>query len=318
MRRPVWASIKSQAWAISAAVRAAGFTKPYASFPDNFSLDRALRPFPQYTDISTGSGNGDRSGHSTYHAMVLKLERRVSNGLYLQGSYVWSKILSDSDRVDAGGRAMDQYNRRWEKSVGEFDLPHNAKLSYLYDAPIGKGKKWDLGGVGNAIVGGWRFGAIHVYTSGQPIQLSGGGIGLGGRSAAVVKTLDNWVVDIPDNPNIRATSGYTSYFAALCSIAANCNAAGTAVVNQPTVFGQAPRYNGRARRMSNLNENVSLQKSFFFTERFKMDFRWELFNVLNRVVFDAPNSNITSATFGRITNQFNSPRRMQFGLKLYF
>ncbi len=302
----------------SAAVRAAGFTKPYASFPDNFSLDRALRPFPQYTDISTGGGNGDRSGHSTYHAMVLKLERRVSNGLYLQGSYVWSKILSDSDRVDAGGRAMDQYNRRWEKSVGEFDLPHNAKLSYLYDAPIGKGKKWDLGGVGNAIVGGWRFGAIHVYTSGQPIQLSGGGIGLGGRSAAVVKTLDNWVVDIPDNPNIRATSGYTSYFAALCSIAANCNAAGTAVVNQPTVFGQAPRYNGRARRMSNLNENVSLQKSFFFTERFKMDFRWELFNVLNRVVFDAPNSNITSATFGRITNQFNSPRRMQFGLKLYF
>ena len=301
----------------SPAVIAAGFTKPYTSFPNNFSLDRSLRPFPQYTDISTGGGNGDRSGHSTYHAMVLKVERRVSTGLYLQGSYVFSKILSNSDRVDASGRAMDHYNRRWEKSVGEFDLPHNAKLSYLYDLPIGKGKKWDLGGVGNAVVGGWRFGAIHVYTSGQPIQLSGGGIGLGGRSAAVVKTLDNWVVDIPDNPNIRATSGYTSYFAALCNIAANCNAAGT-VVTQPTVFGQAPRYNGKARRMANLNENVSLQKSFFFTERFKLDFRWEMFNLFNRVVFDAPNSSITSATFGRITNQFNAPRRMQFGLKLYF
>jgi hypothetical protein len=300
----------------SPAVIAAGFTKPYASFPNNFSLDRALRPFPQYTDISTGGGNGDRSGHSTYHAMVLKAERRVSTGLYLQGSYVFSKILSNSDRVDASGRAMDHYNRRWEKSVGEFDLPHNAKLSYLYDLPIGKDKKWNLGGVGNAVVGGWRFGAIHVYTSGQPIQLTGGGIGLGGRSAAVVKTLDNWVVEIPDNPNIRATSGYTSYFAALCNIAANCNAAGT-VVTLP-VFGQAPRFNGKARRMANLNENVSLQKSFFFTERFKMDFRWELFNVFNRVVFDAPNSSITSPTFGRITNQFNAPRRMQFGLKLYF
>ena len=302
----------------SAAVAAAGFSKPYASFPGNFNLDRSLRPFPQYSDISTGSGNGDRSGHSTYHAMVLKMERRVSNGMYLQGSYVWSKLLSNNDRVDASGRAMDHYNRRWEKSVGEFDLPHNAKLSYIYDMPWGKGQKWDLGAVGNTLVGGWRLSAIHVYTSGQPIQLTGGGIGLGGRSAAVVKSLDNWVVDIPDNPNIRAASGYTSYFGSLCSIAANCNAAGTAVVNQPTVFGQAPRFNGRARRMSNLNENVSLQKSFFFTEKVKMDFRWELFNVLNRVVFNQPDTNITSGTFGRITSQFNSPRQMQFGLKLHF
>ncbi|HEX4947860.1 MAG TPA: TonB-dependent receptor [Blastocatellia bacterium] len=301
----------------SAAVRAAGFNKPYASFPDNFSLDRALRPFPQYSDINTASGNGDRSGHSTYHAMVLKMERRVSNGLYLQGSYVWSKLLSDTDRVDASGRAMDHYNRRWEKSVGEFDLPHNVKFSWMYDMPWGKNQKWDLGGVGNAILGNWRLAAIHVYTSGQPIQMGGGGIGLGGRSAAVVKTLDNWVTEIPDNPNIRATSGYTSYFASLCNIAAFCNAAGQ-VVNQPTIFGQAPRFNGRARRMANLSENVSLQKSFFFTERIKMDFRWELFNVLNRVVFGAPNSSITSATFGRITSQFNDPRRMQFGLKVIF
>jgi hypothetical protein len=49
-----------------------------------------------------------------------------------------------------------------------------------------------------------------------------------------------------------------------------------------------------------------------------MNFRWELFNVLNRVVFDAPDSNITSQTFGRVTSQFNNPRQMQFGLKLYF
>ena len=268
--------------------------------------------------ISTGAGNGDRSGHSTYHALVLKMERRVNNGIYLQGSYVWSKLLSDTDRVDAGGRAMDQYNRRWEKSVGEFDLPHNFKFSHIYDLPWGKGQKWDLGTAGNLALGGWHFSAIHVYTSGQPIQLTGGGIGLGGRSAAVVKSLDNWVVDIPDNPNIRAASGYTSYFATLCSIAANCNAAGTAVVTQPTVFGQAPRFNGRARRMANLGENASLQKSFYFTEKVKMDFRWEVFNVFNRVVFGAPNSNITSTTFGRITSQFNSPRQMQFGLKLYF
>jgi hypothetical protein len=301
----------------SPAVIAAGFTKPYPSFPDNLALERALRPFPQYANINTWSGNGDRSGHSTYHAAIVKIERRVSTGVYLQGSYVFSKLITDSDIVDAGqARALDQYNRKWEKSVGAFDLPHNFKFSYILDAPIGKGRKWDLGGIGNAIIGGWRLSAIHVYTSGQPIQLTGGAVSLGGRSAALVKTLDGWVVDAPDNPNYRATTGYTSYFAPVCSIAAFCNAAGQ-VVPQTNTLGNAPRFNGKARRASILNENASLQKSFQFTERFRLDFRWEVFNLFNRVILGGPDSGITSQTFGRITSA-GPPRQMQFGLKLYF
>lgn len=298
----------------SPAVAAAGFSKPYPSFPSNFALERALRPFPQYQNINTWSGNGDRSGHSTYHALVLRMERRVSTGLYLQGSYVFSKLITNTDAVDSGGRAMDFYNMRWEKSVGAFDLPHNVKFSYVYDLPIGKGQRWDLGRLGNTLIGGWRLAGIHVYTSGQPLQLSGGGIGLGGRSAALVKTLDGWIADEPSNPDWRGT---TRYFVPACQIAAFCNANGQ-VIPQPTMFGTAPRYNGRARRQANLNESVSLQKTFAFTERFRLDFRWEVFNLFNRVVFDAPDSNITSQFFGRITNQLNSPRQMQFGLKLYF
>ncbi|MFN0086617.1 MAG: carboxypeptidase regulatory-like domain-containing protein [Blastocatellia bacterium] len=300
----------------SAAVAAAGFSKPYPSFPNNLSLDRALRPFPQYANVNTWSGNGDRSGHSTYHAAIIKMERRVSTGVYLQGSYVFSKLITNADVVDSGGRAMDQYNRRLEKSVGAFDLPHNVKFSYILDAPIGKGKKWDFGGLGNALIGGWRFSAIHVYTSGQAIQLGGGAIGLGGRSAALVKTLDGWVADAPSNPNYRATTGFTSYYTPVCSIAAFCNASGV-VVPQTNTLGNAPRFNSHARRPSNLSENASLQKSFNFTERFRLDFRWEVFNIFNRVILGSPDSSITSQTFGRITSA-SPPRQMQFGLKLYF
>jgi hypothetical protein len=298
-------------------VIAAGFTKPYPEFPDNLALERALRPFPQYANINTWSGNGDRSGHSSYHAMILKLERRVSKGVYLQGSYVFSKLLTDTDTVDAGGRAMDQYNRRLEKSVGAFDLPHNFKFSYIFDLPFGKNRKFVSSGPLAAVLGGWKLSAIHVYTSGQPIQLTGGAVSLGGRSAALVNTLDGWVADAPDNPNYRATSGYTSYFAPICQIAEFCDANGV-VQTQSDRFGNAPRFNGKARRQSNLNENVSLQKSFNFTERVRMDFRWEVFNIFNRVVFGGPEANIASQTFGRITSQYNSPRQMQFGLKLYF
>jgi len=90
-------------------------------------------------------------------------------------------------------------------------------------------------------------------------------------------------------------------------------------VIQPTNrFGTAPRYNSHARLPANLNENVSLQKSFNFTERFHMDFRWELFNVFNRVALGAPVTDVQQPTFGRITSQANNPRQMQFGLKLYF
>jgi hypothetical protein len=298
-------------------VKAAGFTKPYPEFPDELSLGRALRPFPQYANINTWAGNGDRSGHSTYHAMILKLERRVSTGIYLQGSYVFSKLLTDTDAVDAGGRAMDHYNRRLEKSVGAFDLPHNFKFSYIFDLPFGKNKKFLSSGPVATVLGGWKISAIHVYTSGQPIQLSGGAVGLGGRNAALVKTLDGWVADEPDNPDYRATSGYTSYFVPVCQIAAFCDANGV-VQAQTDRLGNAPRFNGSARRQSNLSENISVQKSFGFTERVRMDFRWEVFNIFNRVIFGGPNASITSPTFGQITGQFNSPRQMQFGLKLYF
>jgi hypothetical protein len=69
--------------------------------------------------------------------------------------------------------------------------------------------------------------------------------------------------------------------------------------------------------MANLNENASLQKTFQFTERLRMDFRWEVFNLFNRVILGPPDSGITSQNFGRITSAAN-PRQMQFGLKLAF
>jgi hypothetical protein len=320
---PIVNPLRSQA-ITSAAVVAAGFKKPYPNFPDNFALERALRPFPQYANINTWSGNGDRSGHSTYHAAIIKMERRVSTGIYLQGSYVFSKLITNADVVDAGqARALDQYNRQWEKSVGAFDLPHNFKFSYILDAPIGKGRKFDLGGVGNALLGGWRLAGIHVYTSGQPIQLTGGAVSLGGRSAALVQTLDGWVRDVPSNPDYRATTNYTSYFVPVCQIAIsafctpNSSGPGGVVQSQTNRLGNAPRLNGLARRPSNLNENASLQKSFQFTERFRLDFRWEVFNLFNRVILGSPDTSITSPTFGRITSA-SPPRQMQFGLKLHF
>ena len=281
-------------------LQAAGFSKPYPAFPNSLTLERALRPFPQYANINTWSGNGDRSGHSTYHAAIIEVERRVSTGVYLQGSYVFSKLLTNTDLVDSGGRAMDFYNMRLEKSVGAFDLPHNFKFSYILDAPIGKGRKFDLGGVGNAVLGGWRFSAIHVYTSGQPIQLTGGAVSQAGRSAAL------------------SDAGRLG-----CGRSRQSELPGDVRLHQllrSDLFDRGLLQRQRRRRFADqyLGQRAALQREcapsvqpagkrlasegFNFTERFRLDFRWEVFNVFNRVILGGPDSSITSQSFGRITS----------------
>src|SRR5262249_24887973 len=84
------------------------------------------------------------------------------------------------------------------------------------------------------------------------------------------------------------------------------------------VLGNAPRKIPEVRVFPTLNENVSLAKTFSVSERFRVDFRVEAFNIFNRVVFGSPQANLNSATFGVISSQANSPRQMQGGIKLYW
>jgi hypothetical protein len=72
------------------------------------------------------------------------------------------------------------------------------------------------------------------------------------------------------------------------------------------------------RSFPSLNENISLAKKFAINERASVDFRWEAFNLFNRVRFGSGGTNLDSPTFGVVTSQSNDPRRMQLGLKLYW
>src|SRR5262249_50958259 len=88
----------------SPAAIAAGIRQPWPGFADFWrskkvtpTVAQALRPFPQYTTIDTWSGAGDHSGHSTYHALILKLDKRFARGLTFTTSYVFSKLLTDAD-----------------------------------------------------------------------------------------------------------------------------------------------------------------------------------------------------------------------------
>src|SRR5207237_7544041 len=98
----------------SATAKSAGINAPYPSFVNQQqrTVNQALRPFPQYSTISTGSQNGDKSGHSSYHALLVKADRRFTKNLTFQWNYLLSKLLTDSDTYFANSAtaAEDQYN----------------------------------------------------------------------------------------------------------------------------------------------------------------------------------------------------------------
>jgi hypothetical protein len=300
--------------------RAAGIGVPYSEifrdFGANVSVAQALRPYPQYRDIQTQSGQGDKSGHSSYHALILKADKRFGSGVTFQGSYVFSKILSDTDTFGDNLKSQDHYNRGLEKSLSALDRTHNFKFSYIYELPVGKGKRWmNRGGVANAILGGWRLSGTQFYSSGAPIGLTNANTfnTFAGRMNALYMdqagTYDNWVVE-QDNPNWRGADRYfqpASFF-------------GNQSANQlgRTRPGDATRLNGAARTMWSDVENFSLAKTINATEQVRVDIRWEAFNAFNRSRFNVGSTDVTSPNFGRVTGTVNDPRRMQLGLKIYW
>ena len=290
----------------SPAARAAGIPIPYPGFTG--SVAQALRPYPQYLNIDTATGNGDKSGHSTYHSMVLKLDHRFSQGFTLQASYVLSKLLTDADTYQVSGSySLDQYDRRLDKSIGAYDQTHNFKVSYIWELPFGRGKRWLASRFASKILGNWRFSGIQTASNGLPLPLTNNNTYniFNGRSPATVTTYNGWETNI-SNPNWFGSDRFfqsPSYF-------------GPQPTNQ---LGNATRYNPKARTPPNYGNNFSLAKSIpLFREGMHVDFRAEAFNLINKPRFGTGSTDINDPNFGLVRTQVNSPRQLQFALKLYF
>jgi hypothetical protein len=294
-----------------AAANAAGITPPWAGFNalwgTGATVAQSLRPFPQYSTVDTVNGQGDKIGHSTYHAMQVKVSKRYSSGLTVQASYVLSKILTDSD--SGGSEPVDQYDRRLDKSIASYDQTHVVKINYVYELPFGKGKPFlSRKSVGSAILSGWRFAGIQGYSSGTPIGL-GTTVSFpifNGGNRPTASTYTGWAGSYTGKFDPGADSFFqpASWF-------------GT----QPTTqMGNLTRYNPKLRYFPNFNESASLARSIHFTEAKHLDFRWESFNILNRTQFGPLSGGTTlqNANFGNWKSQSNSARRMQVSMKFYW
>ncbi len=163
------------------------------------------------------------------------------------------------------------------------------------------------GGIVNAFLGGWRLSAIQAYASGFPIALSRNSPFsiFNGITRPTIATYDNWRPAAKGDKFDPQVDRFLdrSLFPTV----------------QPLAFGNMTRFNPKLRAFPSFNENISLGKSFpFFGESRRIDFRWEAFNLFNRTVFAAGNSNLDSTSFGLVTSRANSARQMQLALKLYW
>lgn len=299
-----------------------GIVEPYPGFNTYWNahggatVKQALRPFPQFNGIDTYAGGGDHSGHSTYHAAIVRFEKRYAAGLTFQSSYVFSKLLTDSDSYWGSGGAADFGNRGLEKSIGQFDLTHNFKLGGVYDLPFGKGKQYLTGGPAAYLLGNWRVSSVNYYSSGAPIGISTSyGLPLfNGRNPAYVTSYDGWLAPTKGSHfDPQVDNRFVAYGTGPFPL----QGSGTPLNS----FGNVTRYNPKVRQFPNFNENVSVTRTFPIHESVRAEFRAEAFNVFNRVRFGTGSTQLQSQSFGKLTSSgdlLNTPRTMQFALKLYF
>lgn len=306
----------------SAIANAAGVVAPYPGFKG--TVAQALRPFPQYTSIDTYAGQGDHSGASTYHAGIIQLQKRYTNGLTFQTSYVFSKLITNADSYwGPGVYAADQFNRKLEKSIGAYDVTHNFKFGGVYDLPFGKGRQYLTHGPASWILGNWGLSGVLTYSSGQPVGISSSYSlpiygGSGGRTTPFVTSYEGWQPQYSGSFDPSIDRFFVPYCTtASCSGPFPQQGSGQALQG----FGNVTRLNPKLRQFPNFNENLSVTRSFPVKEQVRIEFRAEAFNVFNRVRFGTGSTQIQDPNFGKLTSSsdlLNTPRQLQLALKLYF
>ena len=283
-----------------------GIVEPFSGFADLWgggaTVARAVRPFPQFNNVSN---YGSSYGNSSYHSFQMKMDKRFRGGLSGTFAYTFSKFLTDAAQFDSFAGRQNAYLR--EKSYHTNDYPHILTFSYLYELPFGRNHRFasGVGGGVDKLISGWQIAGVHSYTSGQRLGVT------------TNNTLPYFNRGLrPDliSSNIRSNISMSDFDPGAGHQYLNKEAFATPA---PGSYGSAPRYL-EVRGPMYMSESFAVLKNTLITERVSHQFRMEINNPLNRVVFGNPNQNFASGNFGRITGTQVGPRNIQFGMKLIF
>lgn len=231
---------------------------------------------------------------SNYNALQMKFDHRSRNFL-MTTAYTYSKAL---DITDEDGGFFDPTNFRRSYGRAGFDRTHVFVQSYVYDLPFGKGQRWLTTGWANVLLQGWQVSGVLTLMSGSPLTFGASGTDL-------------------NTPGTSQTANQVGPFRRLFGIDTK-PFFDTRAFTQPVgkgVVGTSGR--NILAGPSFVGLDAAAFRMITLTERFKLEFRSEWFNALNRPQFGNPSTTIGSSNFGLIKSA-GGARRIDFGLKLTF
>ncbi len=266
-------------------------------------------PFAEVDYKTTG-------GSDSYNALQATLSRRFDTGLTLNAQYTFARSYGNTAGSNEARTLATNFDFEDDRGYNNFDVRHTFNLSAIYGLPFGPGKRYDLGRVGNAVLGNWEIGGIVNARSGLPIEV-------------LVTRPD--VVIMCTNAAAGCTAGEVRALPGTINATSPLPAGFTAVVNTPGggasrnvrrpdlipgvnpylnddrsllnpaafsipapgTFGNLPR---NALRGPNFTQfDLILSKRFRLTETSNIEFRTEVFNIFNTTNFSNPSSTLNNA-----------------------
>jgi hypothetical protein len=253
-------------------------------------------------------------GDSSYNALQADVRRRFSDGLDFRGVYTWSKSLDNGDTLNgsaaanAPGLVMYPGNLSLDWGLSTYDVRNSAVLNGGYELPVGHGKEFlsGLSGWPGKLVSGWSVNGIATFESGFPFTPQ---LGFNPSNNGDTRNPDrpSW------NPSFRGPvifGGPNEYFNPDAFVVPPSGTYGN--VGRDTLIGPGVK-----------DLDLSLIKDTSISERLRLQFRAEFFNIFNTANFNTPNlivftsgSGIPSSAAGVITSTATTARQIQFALKL--
>jgi len=312
------------------------------------TAEKTLVPFP---DFGFGSSYAATAGMSAYHSLQTKVEKQFAGGLNFLFAYTWSKTMTDAGDLLNGGStgnvgfrapSVPGLGMAFDYGLANFDVRNVFHFSGGYELPFGKGKRFmsDASGFVDKAVGGWNIVWSTTLQGGQPIAIpcpSGTASNLNCGARYTGQPLDLGIfskVDPSTGKSVVAYFGNPGAFVQPCVLGAGgvpdpTSVPGCVPLTGAAALGGVTRVPGPGFHRL----DFSIFKNISLTERFKLQFRTEIFNIFNHPNFNAPgfggngvvaisNSlNYNSSTFGEIGSTRDAPydpRQIQFALKLYY
>jgi len=273
-----------------------------------------LRPYPNFGQVSW-RGNKD---NSSYNGLSVAAKRSFSHGFLFSANYMWSHEIDNGSDGSGDGDSLVPQNvgcPACERASGIWDVRHVFNANAVYELPFGQGKEFlSEPGLARAVAGGWEITSTFVARTGFPINV------LIDRSSSSVPdgNTNSQRPDLVPGVPLIPPGGAT--------INEWINPAAFAVPADGT-FGDAPR--DLARGPGAWQMDLGLGKRIVLSERLRLDFRTEFFNIFNHPQYGLPQATFGVPGFGSISQTVNTttpvspvgsgtPREIQFALRVVF